>query len=126
MKRAVVALIYGPENKVLMGRRKDTGKWTFVAGCCELGEDPRNAIIREVREESGLDAQDTKLVMVEINPNALVYLFEVKATGNIDTSKDPDQEFDGTLTWEDPFDWVMELQIPAPNNVALKYLASKK
>lgn len=123
MKRAVVAIIYGPENKILMGRRKDTGKWTLPAGCCELGEDPRSAVIRETKEETGMDATDTKLVMAEINSNALVYLFEVKAKGNIDTSKDPDQEFDGPLTWEDPFDWVMELQIPAPNNIALKYLS---
>lgn len=125
MKRAVVAIIYGPENKILMGRRKDTGKWTLPAGCCELGEDPRSAIVRETKEETGLTATETKLVMVEINPNALVYLFEVKAEGNIDTSNDPDQEFDGPLTWEDPFDRVMELQIPAPNNTALKYLATK-
>lgn len=124
MKRAVVAIIYGPENKVLMGRRKDTGKWSFVAGCCDLGEDPRSAVIRETKEESGLTATETNLVMVEINPNVLVYLFEVKVTGEIDPSKDPDQEFDH-LTWEDPFDKVMELQIPAPNNTALKYLANK-
>lgn len=124
MKRAVVAIIYGPENKILMGRRKDTGKWTLPAGGCEHGEDPHSAIMREVKEETGLDATEAKLVMVEINPNALVYLFEVKTKGNIDTSKDPDQEFDGPLTWEDPFDWVMELQIPAPHNIALKYLAN--
>ena len=124
MKRVVVAIIYGPENKILMGPRKDSGKWSFIAGCCELGEDPRAAVIRETKEESGLTATDTTLVMVEINTNALVYLFEVKTTGNIDTSKDPDEEFDH-LTWEDPFDRVLELEVPAPNNTALKYLANK-
>lgn len=125
MKRAAVAIIYGPENKILMGRRRDSGKWTLPAGKCDHGEDPRSAIIREVKEETGLDVTDTKMVMVEINSNALVYLFEVKVKGNMDTSKDPDQEFDGPLTWEDPFDWVMELEIPAPHNTALKYLADK-
>lgn len=51
----VVAGIVTSERGVLIGKRTD-GKppWTFIAGEVELDETPSDAIIREVKEETGL------------------------------------------------------------------------
>jgi 8-oxo-dGTP pyrophosphatase MutT (NUDIX family) len=51
----VVAGIVTSEHGVLVGKRND-GKppWTFIAGEIEPGESPTDAVIREVKEETGL------------------------------------------------------------------------
>jgi len=51
----VVAGIVTSDRGVLIGRRND-GKppWTFIAGEIEPGESPADAVIREVKEETGL------------------------------------------------------------------------
>jgi mutator protein MutT len=126
MKRVVIAIILGPENLVLMGQRKDNNKWTFPAGSCEEGETPEQAIIRETKEETGLDILSSKLVMAgtERNLALFVYLCTTDSTQSIDTSKDPDKEME-TLTYEDPFDRISELHVPAHKNWALHWLANK-
>lgn len=41
---------------VLVGRRNDGNpEWTFIAGKCHEGEAPRDAAVREVKEETGLN-----------------------------------------------------------------------
>lgn len=51
----VVAGIVTSDLGVLIGKRRD-GKppWTFIAGEIEPGESPTDAVIREVKEETGL------------------------------------------------------------------------
>src|SRR5689334_282952 len=53
--RPVVAAIVTSHATVLIARRND-GKppWTFIAGKIEPGEDPADAAVREVREETGM------------------------------------------------------------------------
>ena len=56
-KLAVVALIER-EGKILLGRRSrnsaSPGKWSFPAGYVDRGERVEDALVREVREETGL------------------------------------------------------------------------
>jgi 8-oxo-dGTP pyrophosphatase MutT (NUDIX family) len=53
-----VAAIVVSEHGALVGKRND-GKppWTFIAGEIEPGESPTDAVIREVKEETGLLVQ---------------------------------------------------------------------
>lgn len=51
----VGAIIRSPQGWVLIERRNDNGKWDIPAGAVDPGETPREAIVREVKEETGLD-----------------------------------------------------------------------
>jgi 8-oxo-dGTP diphosphatase len=55
----VLALV-ARDGKVLMvqrGREPDKGKWGFPGGLIELGERVAEAAVRELREETGLNAE---------------------------------------------------------------------
>jgi len=45
------------KNKVLLIDHKELKKWLPIGGHIELTEDPDEALVREVKEESGLDVQ---------------------------------------------------------------------
>jgi len=123
-KRAAVGLIRNDQDKILMGRRNDTQKWTVPAGKLKNKECPYEGMARELKEETGLDAKEIKLLKVVFENNVILYLFEIKINKDqeIDTSNDPDKECDN-WTYEDPFDHIKELHIPANKNLALKYWA---
>lgn len=54
---SALVLIYTPKLEVLMMERADKpGYWQSVTGSIEQGETPEQAAIREVKEETGLDA----------------------------------------------------------------------
>ena len=54
-KIEVVAAIIIDNNKIYCARREDKGevalKWEFPGGKIEVGEDPKDALIREIKEE---------------------------------------------------------------------------
>ena len=52
-----LVLIHTADLQILLMERADKpGYWQSVTGSTELGETPRQAAIREVKEETGLDA----------------------------------------------------------------------
>ena len=123
-KRIAIALVTNENDNVLMGKRNDTDKWTMPAGKIEKGECPFMGMIRELKEETGLDAVDIKLVDTTMKGDMLLYLFKVEVDSDqeVDTSSDPDNECDG-FSYEDPFDHIDKLHVPAEENLALKYWA---
>jgi ADP-ribose pyrophosphatase len=57
------AIIFNREGKILVLRRSGTalsnpGKWDFPGGDLEFGEDAIGGIIREIREETGLEVKN--------------------------------------------------------------------
>jgi len=55
---SVLVVIYTRESDVLLLERTDhSGYWQSVTGSCEAGESLLDAAVREVREETGLDAR---------------------------------------------------------------------
>lgn len=64
----VVAVIKNQEGKILVAKRKEPdipeadGKWEFVGGHIEFLETPEDAVIRETKEESGLDVVIKRLL----------------------------------------------------------------
>ena len=58
------------EGKIVLikrGNEPSKGKWTIPGGLVELGESPEQAVIRETREETGLDVENPRLIDVVSN-----------------------------------------------------------
>ena len=55
------------EGKILLEKRKNApgkGKWSVPGGLVELGESIEQAVIREVKEETGLEVEEPRLIDV--------------------------------------------------------------
>lgn len=80
------AAIFDDEDRILLVLRADTARWCLPCGWVEPNESPAEAAVRELREETGIDARVLQLVDVytrmpsaEYGPHttvAAVYLCE--------------------------------------------------
>lgn len=63
-----VAVVINSENKVLIAKRHQHlhqgGKWEFPGGKIEKNEEPKEALIRELKEEVDLNVNDAEPMMV--------------------------------------------------------------
>ena len=60
----VCAVIHDDEGRLLLQRRTDDGTWSLPAGAIDPGERPADAVVREVREETGLDVRPRRILGV--------------------------------------------------------------
>ena len=58
----VGGVIRDQEGRILLQRRADKNKWGFPGGAMELGESAKETAIREIKEETGLDVEVSKLI----------------------------------------------------------------
>ena len=58
----VAIIIVNQFGKVLWCQRKEHDGWQFPQGGVDKGETPREAVLRETREEVGLDSNDINIV----------------------------------------------------------------
>jgi 8-oxo-dGTP diphosphatase len=83
-KVAVVVFIEQDKRVLLVRRTMDPerGKWALPAGYVDDGENPQDAAIREVGEETGLEVEITRLVGVEGGPDnpgaSIVIIYEAR------------------------------------------------
>jgi ADP-ribose pyrophosphatase YjhB (NUDIX family) len=82
---AVNTAVIDGEGRVLLTRREDFRVWCLPGGSVDEGESLAEAAIREVREETGLDVELTRLVGVYSRPNMGGYhslaVFAARAVG---------------------------------------------
>ncbi len=77
------AIIFDKAGRVLLGHRRDMDLWNLPGGALEPGEMPDEALIREVREETGLEVRVSKLVGIygKLERDDLIFLFRCVVTG---------------------------------------------
>lgn len=56
------------DERILLIQRSDNGKWALPGGGIEIGESVRDALVREVREETGIEVEVTGIVGVYSDP----------------------------------------------------------
>jgi ADP-ribose pyrophosphatase YjhB (NUDIX family) len=80
LRPAVAAIVTSSDRRLLLQRRSDNGLWAVPGGGVEIGESVSAAIVREVREETGLTVAIERLVGVYSDPTAQVVRY---ADGNV-------------------------------------------
>ncbi|MCD4705344.1 NUDIX domain-containing protein [bacterium] len=79
----VFAIIFDDKNRILFCHRTDYDLWNLPGGRLEKGEAPWKGVIREAKEETGLDVEVVKMTGIYSKPNTddIVLQFVCKAIG---------------------------------------------
>lgn len=139
MKQVSTVAIFH-KNNILMGVRRDVGKWTMPGGHLNAGETPLEGAVREVKEEAGLKLDPeglrhlgTEHIKKPDGTEMLIHGFEMRLHTAMtpDHTKDPDKEVFG-------WNWVpvqgkslpesvkKNLHVPAKDNVLIHLLGFEK
>lgn len=51
-------------NKVLLVKQKDTGRWALPGGWADIGQSPSEVAIKELREETGYEGKPVKVIAI--------------------------------------------------------------
>lgn len=82
-KVGVFAIIFDKQNRILLCHRRDIDVWNLPGGGLENKEAPWQGVIRETKEETGLDVRVERLSAVNFKPqkNEIVFSFVCKIIG---------------------------------------------
>lgn len=69
---AVTAFVLDDKDRVLLIHRTDNDLWALPGGAQELGEYIAETVVRETREETGIEVKVVGLVGIYSNPNHVV------------------------------------------------------
>jgi ADP-ribose pyrophosphatase YjhB (NUDIX family) len=61
-KLDVRALMLDEQQRILLVQERCDGLWTLPGGWCDIGNSPAEAVVREVKEEAGLDCEAVQLL----------------------------------------------------------------
>lgn len=61
-------VVFDADGRLLLERRSDTGNWALPGGIIDPGEEPADAAVREIFEETGVIAVPERLVSVSAAP----------------------------------------------------------
>jgi ADP-ribose pyrophosphatase YjhB (NUDIX family) len=82
VKVDIRALILSPDKKVLLVKESMDGKWSLPGGWADVGYSAKETIIKEIKEETGLDAEVKYLLAVfdkhkHLHPPEPHYVFKL-------------------------------------------------
>jgi ADP-ribose pyrophosphatase YjhB (NUDIX family)/ribosomal protein S18 acetylase RimI-like enzyme len=63
-KVAIGAIVGNNEGQILLVQRADSGAWLYPTGWADVGYSPAEVAVKEVLEETGIDVEPVRLVMV--------------------------------------------------------------
>jgi 8-oxo-dGTP diphosphatase len=99
MLPGATAVVVDRAGRLLLGQRADNGRWTLPGGAVDPGEQPAEAVVREVYEETGVHVAVERLAGVVLrqshyaNGDVCQYMavwFRCRATGG--TARVNDEE----------------------------------
>jgi 8-oxo-dGTP pyrophosphatase MutT (NUDIX family) len=61
-------VVLDDQQRVLLGRRADTGRWALIGGIVDPGEQPADTAVRECFEEAGVRVAPEHLTSVTVSP----------------------------------------------------------
>jgi ADP-ribose pyrophosphatase YjhB (NUDIX family) len=63
-KVAVGAVVGNDRNQILLVQRADSGAWLYPTGWADVGYSASEVVIKEVREETGIEVEPLRLIAV--------------------------------------------------------------
>ncbi|MEU0502699.1 NUDIX domain-containing protein [Nocardia sp. NPDC005998] len=114
IKVAVSAVVRDSQGRILMIHRTDNDRYSIPGGGLEAGETITQALIREVKEETGIDVRVTDLIGIFSNPDHVIAYDdgEVRQEFSICFHADPIGGHLRTSSESKEVRWV------APNNIS--------
>lgn len=126
--KQVATIIVRNGTKILMGKRNDNGRYTNPGGHMEEGEDPREAAVRELKEEAGIEVESEDLkhlatqdVITFTGKKMKIHAYMVDSKQKPSSKNDPDEEVD-KWEWIDVKDGLadeIKENLHSPKNLAL-------
>jgi 8-oxo-dGTP diphosphatase len=97
---SVTGVVQNAGRVLLVKRRHEPFAqcWMFPAGFIDFGEHPKEAMLRELQEETGLIATDAQLMGVHQSeddprqPGHFVFFFEIAASGDLASENEENEE----------------------------------
>jgi 8-oxo-dGTP diphosphatase len=65
---SVTAIVFDDRGEVLLQKSRDTNDWRLIGGVLDPGENPADCVVREVKEEAGIDVTVEHIVGVHARP----------------------------------------------------------
>lgn len=75
VKAGIAGIIIKESSSVLLMKRADNGLWGIPSGHVEPGESVEQAIIREIKEETGLTVKVSKMIGVYSDPSSQTFIY---------------------------------------------------
>ena len=69
---ATSAVIVDEQGRILLQRRTDSGNWALPGGAMEMTESLSDSVVRETKEETGLDVMVTGIVGTYTDPKHII------------------------------------------------------
>lgn len=69
---AATAFVLDETDRVLMIRRTDSGLYAIPGGQLEIGETISQTVVREVKEETGLDVEPVRVIGIYTDPDHVI------------------------------------------------------
>jgi ADP-ribose pyrophosphatase YjhB (NUDIX family) len=66
---SVTAIVPNEHGAILLVHRTDNDLWALPGGAMDIGEHLADTVVREVKEETGIDVEVTGVVGIYTNPN---------------------------------------------------------
>lgn len=67
-----VSVFIEQDDKLLLECRSDSGRWSMIGGALEMKESVQDAVLREVKEETGLDVMGYRLFGIFSDPSRII------------------------------------------------------